>query len=165
MTDHGESFAYHRLQEGLQQQDSPAQSSSRASSPSVSPDPSTSTPRDRSATHLVAGGASSESGEGWRAGSESDIGRGSQGSLGYSDYRIRCLEAKLRDPDVTETQKENMRVAIDMYRRNEELPKWDGLVFIQRGEVVGGNDVDRDNDYWFEVGGMPPCPLLETIAL
>ena len=148
MTGHYESVAYRRLQQDLQQYDVSVPTSSRESSPAVSADPST--PRDRSTTHLVVGRAGSEQEEG-QADSESDIARGSQGSLGYAEYRIRCLEANLRDPVVTETQKENIRVAIDMYRRNDGLPKWDGLVFIQGGKVVGGNEVDRENDYWFEV--------------
>jgi hypothetical protein len=85
--------------------------------------------------------------------SESDLHPGDILPLrdGYSDYRIRCLETKLLDDNLSEEQRENIRVALSMYRGAQGLPKWDGLVFIQDGMVVGGDQVDRNREYWFEV--------------
>lgn len=52
---------------------------------------------------------------------------------------------------LSEEQRENIRLAIDMYARGEGLPKWDGLVYIQDGRVVGANEVQSEREYWFEV--------------
>ena len=69
----------------------------------------------------------------------------------YSSYRIRSLETRLNDPSTWESQKPNLRLAIEMYR-NGELPKLDGLIFFQHGRVVERKDLDPKELYWWEVG-------------
>lgn len=160
--------AARRLQEDRQYQPSPSSftSISPATSPAVSIDHST--PGDRTPT--VLGGMSvrafdkspaqdepesqDEDPTVWTAGSSSRIARIGSESTDYAGYRVRCLEANLADPEASASrgQQENMRLAMDMYKRGEGLPKWDGLVFFQDGRVVGGEDVDREREYWFEVG-------------
>lgn len=93
----------------------------------------------------------------WTGSSSSARARLGSESSDYASYRIACLEARLEDDvdddgkPLSEAQRENIRLAIDMYARGEGLPKWDGLVYIQDGRVVEGDEVQREREYWFEV--------------
>ncbi|KAL1958304.1 hypothetical protein VTO42DRAFT_4621 [Malbranchea cinnamomea] len=145
-----------QLQAELQREYQPSPASSEAASIATSIDAST--PGGRTPTTFAGTGPfapfdSEGGGEGpeeWTAESESDAARGSCDASDYAGYRIRCLEANLQDPEVSETQKQNLRLAIDMYRRHDRLPKWDGLLFFQDGKLVGAHEVDREREYWFE---------------
>lgn len=65
------------------------------------------------------------------------------------EARIQMLEEMIRDPKTKEDQKPNLRLAIDLYEK-EELPKY-GLMLFQDGKVTTDQELHPRSSWWAEV--------------